>query len=804
VKKDSPNKDSPKKNKPHVEVFRQMRAIKKIIALATGATMLGATIMGAMAADLADFPSPLLIKDTTFDADIVYGTDADPSDIMGLVDAIAEISVIETEESVSVGTTVAASGEATKIEKPSDKLNLGEDISNIQSTKLDSGDLPMVLADGTYTNDENKEFDYEQKLDIGSQTFGLFADRSYEDNEPTIGLHVEAGTTLLTYSLEFTTDAESDVGTDGILPDFEDTVITIMGKDYDIVEATNASGGYFELMGGAIKDVLEQGQVKTYTLNGKDYEVEVTYIGGTTDSQVKFKINGEVTDVMEVGETDKLADGTEIGVREILEEEAGEVTADQVEFYLGAQKLTLENGKDMELADEDVDDVDVILSSSQSGTDYTLSSIDLAWTPEDEIFVTEEESPILPGLETMKVSYEGLSVPGEEIIEIADSDEDTIELSVPIKGSDNGWSFDLIVDVDGGGFDRLGNIDYTLLAPAASPITYDEDLNDYFIVSNTNSYETHFVEVTNIDTDEGVDFKDAVTDSEWTKKDVGETFDVGDVAITVESFNKTANEVVINTTDVNFAGDVIYTEEGLMITIAAVGANTISYNLTFEEEADDSGVAGATFSVELQADLPTIDANVQGTNLTGGQEIGDTDEYLFYEQSGEVGTKLIHDRGPDQPTATITYPGGESYGNLFISETGATFASSIGGTAMVLKKVTIPLAKSDDEALSADSTMTKKNYLLVGGPCANKATAKVLGSSTSWPGCADGFEEGVGRVVLKEMGNKVSMVIAGYSAVDTTRATRVLKNYKDYTLSGDEVEVLGTTATPQTVRAVTG
>jgi hypothetical protein len=760
--------------------------------------------MGAMAADLADFPSPLLIKDTTFDADIVYGTNADPSDIMGLVDAVAAFSVIETTESVSVGTTVAATGEAVKIEKPSDKLNLGEDISFIQSTKLDSGDLPMVLADGTYTN---KEYDYEQKIQMGSQIFGLFADRSYEDNEPTIGLHVDSGTTLLTYSLEFTTDAESDVGDDlEVLPDFEDTVITIMGKDYDVVEATNKSGGYFELMGGAIKDVLEQGQVKTYVLNGKDYEVEVTYIGGATISQVKFKINGEVTDVMEVGETDKLADGTEIGVREILEEEAGEVTADQVEFYLGAQKLTLEDGKDMELADEDVDDVDVTIVSSQSGLEYTLSKIQLAWTPEDEIFVAEEVSQTLPGLETVKVSYEGLTVPTEEIIDIADSDEDTIEMKVPIKGKSEGFTFDLLWDNEtlASGWTRFGNIDYELILESSTTISYDEDTTDYFVVSNTNSYETHFVEVTNIDDDEGVDFQDAATGAEWTKKDIGETFDVGDVALNVTAHNQSVGTVTIEAIDPNYAGDVIYTIEGLMINLsAAVGATT--YDLVFVEEADDPGVNGATFTVTVESDLGnTIEANVQSTSLSGGKEIGDTDEFLYYEQTGEVGTKLIHDKGPDQPTATIYYPGGESYGNLYVSETGATFAASVGGTQMVLKKVSIPLAKSDDEALAADSTLTRKNYLIVGGPCANKAAAKALDSSTSWPGCGAGFEEGVGRLVLKEMGNKVSMVVAGMTALDTTRATRVLKDYKDYTLSGDEVEVLGTTSTPQTVRAVTG
>ena len=114
----------------------------------------------------------------------------------------------------------------------------------------------------------------------------------------------------------------------------------------------------------------------------------------------------------------------------------------------------------------------------------------------------------------------------------------------------------------------------------------------------------------------------------------------------------------------------------------------------------------------------------------------------------------------------MRFPHGEAYGNVYIAETETTFSTVEGGVQKVLRRVEIPLAMSDSDVLSTDSEMTKSNYLLVGGPCANAATAKVLGVSTAWPACAEGFQEGIGRIIVKEMGDKVSMIVAGYSALD--------------------------------------
>ena len=63
------------------------------------------------------------------------------------------------------------------------------------------------------------------------------------------------------------------------------------------------------------------------------------------------------------------------------------------------------------------------------------------------------------------------------------------------------------------------------------------------------------------------------------------------------------------------------------------------------------------------------------------------------------------------------------------------------------------------------------------------------------PGCSAGFVEGqaVLRLVEQTNGN-VALVVAGYSALDTRRAARVLADFEDYSLSSDNVVVQGSNA----------
>jgi len=126
--------------------------------------------------------------------------------------------------------------------------------------------------------------------------------------------------------------------------------------------------------------------------------------------------------------------------------------------------------------------------------------------------------------------------------------------------------------------------------------------------------------------------------------------------------------------------------------------------------------------------------------------------------------------------------------------------TSEGVSGEAVCKVAIPPAKLDSEVASASA----QNLILVGGPCANTAAAEVMGVASTVTECLEGFEEGKAMVKLYDTGaGKVAMLVAGMSALDTRRATRVVANSGDYALSGDEVEVTGTSLTDIAVKAVT-
>ena len=94
--------------------------------------------------------------------------------------------------------------------------------------------------------------------------------------------------------------------------------------------------------------------------------------------------------------------------------------------------------------------------------------------------------------------------------------------------------------------------------------------------------------------------------------------------------------------------------------------------------------------------------------------------------------------------------------------------------------------------------VTAVNAIVVGGPCANSAAATLMGNPEN---CVAGFEPGKAMVKLFENGNKVALLVAGYSSDDTRRAARVLANHADYDLSGDEVVISGTSMTDIRVSA---
>lgn len=351
------------------------KAIRKVIALGTGAAMVGSTIMGAMAADLSSYPSPFISKDASgkpvFDAWLVVGDKAAPADIIGVTDIAVSLQSQMTEE-VSMpagpyGSAVRyAKGDGASVSSPSNMLEIGEKLGQVRQTMTEF-DLDG-LRGGTISTNEGTT-DYNQYLrflsSLNSSTSDYIASGyvAYDRDEDDVAgdyLFFRNGDVLFEYQLEFEEGLKSTVecvtgttctaGDERRLRDLEDEQLTILGKAYTIVRTrvtTSTDDIKLELLGGDVVDTLEEGQTKVYTIDGKDYEVTAVIIadgGRGSFNTVKFNVNGELTRELVEGQTDVLKDGTEIGVREILANEAGEISGgDIAEFFLGANKIRLED-----------------------------------------------------------------------------------------------------------------------------------------------------------------------------------------------------------------------------------------------------------------------------------------------------------------------------------------------------------------------------------------------------------------------------------------------------------------------------
>ena len=94
------------------------------------------------------------------------------------------------------------------------------------------------------------------------------------------------------------------------------------------------------------------------------------------------------------------------------------------------------------------------------------------------------------------------------------------------------------------------------------------------------------------------------------------------------------------------------------------------------------------------------------------------------------------------------------------------------------------------------------NAVLVGGPCANAIVAELMGNPEV---CTEGFVEGKAIIKAIEHPNgNVAIIVAGMTALDTRRASKVLSRWDDYSdyLTGTEVEVSGTSLSDINVKNV--
>ncbi|MDO8656554.1 MAG: hypothetical protein Q7K45_04910 [Nanoarchaeota archaeon] len=447
------------------------RMVKRLFAVSTGAVMLGATAMGAMAADLNNYPGNF-VTDGTFNGFFVVGEAASTTDNIAMTDIAVSMKVA----GASSTATTTVEGDAWLVGTSAKKLEMvnsnasdstlnGETFRDI-ATFIGDDELE-ALNDGKWITNEN-EFGYQQFIffdaapsgDTGALAGNRLVKYAENDADKTADhLYFANSRQIARYTLEFTSNAQSDVtdsagtaDTSGTyLDDFEDTTLSILGKTYTVVQARRPNAAPTSdsikllLMAGATSDTLLEGESKTYQIGDKTYDATLTFVDS---DEAKFTVNGEQTNKLKDGDTYVLADKSEVGVSEILYQDyAGGVHS--ATFFLGARKLELKDTDTMDtsssnalrVGSEDIEGANVIIEATDDNTTFSVSRIRLNITTQDEYFVGagEKLSDVLVAAGDEKemlfdggfdVEYKGLSEEATHDIKLKTSSNRRYKLQV--------------------------------------------------------------------------------------------------------------------------------------------------------------------------------------------------------------------------------------------------------------------------------------------------------------------------------------------------------------------------------------
>ncbi len=788
---------------------------KKISAVVTGALLAGMT-MGVAAVSATNFPGPF----TTSPA-IVYGVHAQPgTDSVEAANIQSYLSPL-----VSSGTTTV-SNESYQFKRGSTLFHLGNGYLDVKPTALGPSELKKLLADGTYRDENNQEFDYTQKISMNNNSLSLFSDNDYNDSEPTVGIRIPNGANVLNYTLTFTDSP--------YWKDLATSTLPLMGKNYYVL-STGSNNNTITLLDSANSVLMSEGETKTVSVNGKSYNIKVDFIG---DNQVKLTVNGESTNVLtESSSPYGLSDGSYVGVKNILYTSKTGASS-QVEFSIGSGELKLTNNSEVELNSNTITGLSATLTNSSG----KLSSITLVWNADDDLFVAEGHPVTMPGFKSVTLSYTGLNYPTTEKIMLENSGDSVIQLNnFPLKDSTE--DIDLAyINQTSGNFSGLGkDSNNKLVVSTGNTLTFDGDTDSYFVASYDNSRdsESYLMRATNFKTENSVD---KVTiqykkDGSWTdvKTDGvnGESVTLGNVGFTLGSISRTNKVVTLDSSSYSGTSfNKVYSKEGMRVMLpwinttalsivsadnitgkyandAAACANisnefstfgsyslgyngtvtyTISsnnltntttctyfpqtYNLYFAEEDKDGNVAGGTsFYATASGTVgtsPNYKVGVSSLSIGSGYEIGSTKEYENFI-NGALATETLFDEDPDQHTLEVLYHGSEVSAGVYIGATSGETSTPAGNMLFL-----------DNETSSYGSM----NLIVVGGSCINHAAATLLG--VNYGTCGEAFTAktgiGSGQYMIKGYNStsltttKRALLVAGYNAADTKNGVTYLVN----------------------------
>lgn len=338
------------------------KIFKKVATIAGSALMLGATLGMAAA---ANYPAPF-VQNGNADVAIVYGANADLTDTVGALNIQTQLATRLAAQTASGSSgSVSVSGNAASLASGSNFLYLNDTLnSEVQTITKD--DLPTILADGTFVDDDGTSYDYEQLITMGGGAKIAFGTSSNDLDDPELMLTLPTSASTPIYTLSVTFD-EAVNFTDSAS---EGETIELFGKTYTVGTATDSSK--LVLLGGSDAKTVNIGETSTFVTGDESYQVTLNGISDATTPAASITINGE-SKTFTQGQTKSFSGGdVDVFVKTIFR--TGE-NSGYVELQVGADKLTFEDGKVVKEGanDESIKGTLVSLDSTTATTQLSIA-----------------------------------------------------------------------------------------------------------------------------------------------------------------------------------------------------------------------------------------------------------------------------------------------------------------------------------------------------------------------------------------------------------------------------------------------
>lgn len=761
-----------------------IKSLKKFAALGTGAVMLGATITGALAADLGDYPAPFVVDGVYDDSNVfVYGDQALADDTAAMLDIAASLQFMAKTAVTDSGSTVTVSG------GKADQIPLGQGFSN--STFFDKtlqDDDVSTLFDGAI-NFAGTEYDTSEELQMCDQTEPFVATSLMTDDDYKRDVFLELGKDKVRYAYSFDESIllNSTTSSNPIEIDFLGKTLKITSISAD-TSFTATVGEEFTLNAG-----------DSVTVEGKTVVLE-----NVGSSSATISVDGVSKNINE-GSTSTV-NGIEIYVdstisRTALDESSAIIVA-------GLQATETYTDGDAYVG-EDTDDPDWVWDiRALNGASGTSAYSDCSSGATDKFILRIEndfdmnddsDNPTAVGEcvnlpnDFLSICIDSLTVADDDYKEVVmeyKSDADLSDANCPNTDIDSSVPALYLSTTASEGFDLRA---YTASNNVTANVSSNIKAEEVWLLSDdddcANSYGSN---ATTANPAISVFYK--ALDSPRKVKFFGSFINNHPTNGTTEAVDMTLLRLNIGNTK----------DDNVKLRVPIVSAASANHTLEWHFVADTTtDLIGSAEDLWSQWDF---NANGQFAALGDTLTTEEGEELQWVPGSGRswtrtnIGTKdedhriaygviIVDPKGSSSSDKVkMLVPGDQVMANIVVKGESATVSG--GSTTYVPTKISPVYMKASEVV---DPTMY--NLIVVGGPCANSLAASVFDMS------CDGWSYAEGEAVVKlvDNGEKVAMLVAGTTALDTQRAGKAIADSSSYAFSGSENMVKGATLQDITV-----